>query len=231
MRPIALSPRLMAIARQVPSGARFADVGTDHARLPVWLLEQGIIDFAIAGDLRAGPLEKARRTAGCHNLTSQISFRLGDGLSPLCPDEVDVIAIAGMGGDTISAILADAPWTRREGLLLLLQPMTSADALRRWLGQHDWCICREELVKEGDTIYVVLTVRFGPMPPQSPGALWVGRRNREDPVWLEYLDTMTTRAEKALVGLRQSTRPRDGEKQAELEALCAELYAMREEQT
>ena len=66
MRPIELTPRLLALARQVPEGARFADVGTDHARLPVWLLERGIIQNAIASDLREGPLEQARETARRH---------------------------------------------------------------------------------------------------------------------------------------------------------------------
>lgn len=232
MRPIELSPRLMALAGQVPKGARFADVGTDHARLPVWLLEQGVIQSAIASDLRKGPLDKARQTAARHEVTERISFRLGDGLVPLGPEEADVIAIAGMGGETIAAILDAAPWTRREGLLLLLQPMTSADELRRWLGEHGWCICREELVKEGALIYVVLTVRFAPMVPLTPGELWVGRRTEESPPhWAEYLAMMTLRAEKALEGLRRATRPKDLERRAELESLCAELTAIREEKT
>ena len=98
MRPIALSPRLLALARQVPQGVRFADVGTDHARLPVWLLEHGVIDHAIATDLREGPLERARETARRHELTDRISFRLGDGLAPLERGEADLCAIAGMGG-------------------------------------------------------------------------------------------------------------------------------------
>ena len=98
MRPIELTPRLLALARQVPEGARFADVGTDHARLPVWLLERGIIQNAIASDLREGPLEQARETARRHALTERLSFRLGDGLTPIRGEEADVCAIAGMGG-------------------------------------------------------------------------------------------------------------------------------------
>ena len=58
-----LTPRLRAIAEQVPQGARLADIGTDHGYLPVWLLLAGQIDRAIAADLREGPLKRARETA------------------------------------------------------------------------------------------------------------------------------------------------------------------------
>lgn len=108
MRPVELSPRLLAIAHQVPLGARFADIGTDHARLPVWLLEHGRIPSAIAADLKEGPLSRARQTAARHNLTERISFRLGDGLTPLGPEEADAVAIAGMGGETIASILGSS---------------------------------------------------------------------------------------------------------------------------
>ena len=122
MRPIELTPRLLALAQQVPEGARFADVGTDHARLPVWLLEQGIIQHAIASDLREGPLEQARETARRHALTERLSFRLGDGLAPIRGEEVDVCAIAGMGGETIAAILSACPWAASAGHTFLLPP-------------------------------------------------------------------------------------------------------------
>ena len=105
-----LSPRLDAIARQVPQGARLADIGTDHGYLPVWLLMRGTIERAIAADLREGPLGRARKTARQYGQSEKISFRLCDGLTDIDPDEVDVITIAGMGGETIATILEAAPW-------------------------------------------------------------------------------------------------------------------------
>lgn len=127
-----LSPRLQAIARQVPQGARLADVGTDHGYLPVWLLLNGRIGYAIAADLRKGPLDRAKGTAQRFEQTDGISFRLCDGLTGIHEEEVDAVAIAGMGGETIAAILEAASWTKK-GKLLLLQPMTGAPKLRRWL--------------------------------------------------------------------------------------------------
>lgn len=231
MRQIELSPRLMALAEQVPQNAMFADVGTDHARLPVWLLEQGVIRRAIATDLRAGPLARAQRTAEHHAVTEHISFRLGDGLAPLCPGEADVIAIAGMGGETIADILAAAPWTRQETLTLLLQSMTSTDHLRRWLSDCGYCIQAERLVREENTIYVVLTVQFGAMAALTPGEIWVGRQccGMDAPLRTEYLSLMAARAEKALDGVRRSTRAEDKHRLRAFEALCAELHRIREE--
>ena len=106
-----LSPRLQAIAEQVPQGAHLADVGTDHGYLPVWLLRDGRINSAIAADLREGPLNRARETARRFNVEEQISFRLCDGLSAIRPEETDTVTIAGMGGETIISILEAAPWT------------------------------------------------------------------------------------------------------------------------
>ena len=103
-----LTPRLQGIADQVPYGAAFADIGTDHAYLPVWLLLNGRIQTAIAADLREGPLARARETAAQYSVSDRISFRLCDGLSAVSECEADTIAIAGMGGETIAAILEAA---------------------------------------------------------------------------------------------------------------------------
>ena len=82
-----LSPRLRSVAGLVPPGARFADVGTDHAYLPVWLLQQGIIEHALVSDLRPGPLDRARSTAARYGLAERMEFRLCDGLSGIAPAE------------------------------------------------------------------------------------------------------------------------------------------------
>ena len=205
MRPVGLSPRLQALADQVPQGARFADIGTDHGRLPVWLLEQGRIPFAIACDLREGPLLQAQRTAARHKLSEQLSFRLGDGLVPLFPQEADVIAIAGMGGETIANILSAAPWTRETGCLLLLQPMTSAPELRAWLWRNGYTICQETLVRE-DRLFVILTVTGGEMEPLTLAEEWAGRQRAGDksPIREAYLDALIQRAEFALAGLERA---------------------------
>ncbi len=231
LRPIMLTPRLMTLARQVPMGAKFADVGTDHARLPVWLMEQGVIETAIATDLREGPLNRARQTAARHGLEERISFRLGDGLAPVKPEEADVISIAGMGGETISAILQAAPWTCKGSKLFLLQPMTSVPDLRYWLMERGFTIRREELVREGETLYHTMAVVPGQMAPLSPGELWAGRQSEgmDGPYRTEYLSTLIGRTDRAIEGLRRSSKPGDARRREELELVNIDLRRLKEQ--
>ena len=112
MNKLELSPRLAAIAALVPQGARLADVGTDHAYLPVRLLLDGGIASAVATDVNEGPLQRGRETAERYGVRT-ILFRRCDGLADVRADEVDTVVIAGMGGDLIARILAAAPWTKQ----------------------------------------------------------------------------------------------------------------------
>ena len=204
-----LTPRLRALADLVPQDARLADVGTDHAYLPVWLLLQGRISRAIAADLREGPLNRARETARQYQVEDKVSFRLCDGLSLVDREEVDVISIAGMGGETIAAILQAAPWAREK--LLLLQPMTSFPDLRLWLQQHAYAIQREWIVREGERLYTAWVVTAGAMEPLTPAELWAGRQDREDPLRAAYLELMESKAKRALEGHLASRQRDEGE--------------------
>ena len=204
-----LTPRLRTLADLVPQDARLADVGTDHAYLPVWLLLQGRISRAIAADLREGPLNRARETARQYQVEDKVSFRLCDGLSLVDREEVDVISIAGMGGETIAAILQAAPWAREK--LLLLQPMTSFPDLRLWLQQHAYAIQKERIVREGERLYTVWAVTAGAMEPLTPAELWAGRQDREDPLRAAYLELMESKAKRALEGHLASRQRDEGE--------------------
>lgn len=217
-----LTPRLQAIADQVPQGARLADVGTDHGYLPVWLLLSGRIKCAIAADLREGPLSRSRETAQRFGTADRMSFRLCNGLSAIHPDEVDTVAIAGMGGETIISILEAAPWTK-EGTLLLLQPMTGFAELRRWLQGDGYEIVREHISCEGKRLYTILMVKGGKMPPLNPAEQWAGRQN-SGPLRRDYLALMRGKAEKALHGQQAAHAPN----QAVIEELKTVLSGLSE---
>lgn len=200
-----LSPRLRSVAELVPRGAHFADIGTDHAYLPVWLILHGVIKSAIAADLRRGPLERARETAKKYSVSEKMDFRLCDGLTGLREGEADTIAIAGMGGETIANILTAAPWSRGDGITLILQPMSSQPDLRLWLAENGYTIERECLAREEKNIYTVMLVKAGVMEPLTPAELWAGRQSN-DCLRGEFLDRMADKARRALEGQRVAVR-------------------------
>ena len=152
--------RLQAVASFVRQGSRLADIGTDHAFLPCALVAEGCCPVAIASDIRVGPTEAARRSVIAAQLTTQIDVRLGGGLDTVLPEEVDDIVIAGMGGETIATILGDAPWTKHAHYRLVLQPMTHAEKLRRFLYENGYTIEEERIADDGKRCYTVLCASY-----------------------------------------------------------------------
>ena len=221
-----LSPRLRAIARKVPQGAHLVDVGTDHGYLPVWLLLSGRIEKAIAADLRTGPLDRAKETAQRYEQYDRISFRSCDGLSGIRPEEVNTVVIAGMGGETIMSILAAAPWTHQD-TLLLLQPMTGMPQLRMWLQGNGYAILDERVVREGKKLYSIWTVRGGTMPPLSLTESWAGV-DRCGPMRFDHLTMMEEKVEKILRGCQSAQLP-DRAFIGQMEEIAAGLRQMKKE--
>lgn len=170
-----MSKRLSAVAAAVRRGSRVADIGTDHAYLPVYLVKNGICPTAIAADIRSGPAAAARRTVEAAGLADRIAVRLGDGLAPVAADEADDIVIAGMGGENIAAILAAAPWIKAPHYRLILQPMSKAEVLHAYLLQNGFAITAEETVTEDGHLYIWLTAVYTAAPPVCDAFLhWRG---------------------------------------------------------
>lgn len=216
-----LTPRLACIATLVPQGARLADVGTDHGKLPISLLLEGRIASAIGSDIGEGPLAHAGRNAQEHGVS--LSLRLAPGLDVVRPEECDTVSIAGMGGQTIAEILQAAPWTADGAHLLLLQPMTMVYELRQWLWAHGYAIERETLCREDRRRYVVLSVRGGAPAKQVPLS-----QCAFSPALLctsgaaDYLQHLLTREQRALAGMEQA-RDRDDTRLAAQRALVHEI--------
>lgn len=156
MQQIKLGPRLETIASYVPVGALLGDIGTDHAYLPVYLLQRHIIRKAIGVEIHKGPYESAWQTVRSCGLTGLIDIRLGDGLKPLKKAEVDTLTIAGMGGTTILGILAGNPAVLEAVNRLILQPQGAEAQVRLSLLVQGWKLVDECLVEEDKRIYNVL---------------------------------------------------------------------------
>ena len=225
MGTLELTPRLQLLADWVPSGARLADVGTDHAYLPVWLRLHGRVVSAIACDLREGPLARARETGRTWGVDG-VDYRLGNGLAVVAPEEADTIVIAGMGGENIAAILAQAPWTADETHTLLLQPQTRAEALRAFLAENGYAVRREALVEDRGTIYPVMEAGGGEMF-LTLGQLYGGAALLRDPLGERYIIEKIIRLQSAVAGLNCSV---SGQEKADgLREIITALLSMREE--
>ena len=226
-KELQLQPRLQCLADLVPQGARLADVGTDHGYLPVWLLQHGRMESAIASDINALPLDHARATAAEYGVTACIDFRLCPGLAKIGSEECDTVAIAGMGGETIIAILESAPWTKDGAHTLLLQPMTKAAELRRWLSVNGYTFTDERLVWDKNYLYPVLRVNGGVCPALTELQTLTGVLLDGDPLYADYL---TQHAEKLLhiaEGLRRSGREDALHRAEAAEALAQQIEEKR----
>lgn len=128
-----LGNRLALCASMVREGTKLADIGTDHAYLPIWLARKGRISSAIAADVSPCRCVPRNRISAATMWRNRLPPRLSDGLRALSPDEAGDIVLAGMGGELIIRLIGEAPWLKAGDKRLILQPMTSAEELRRFL--------------------------------------------------------------------------------------------------
>ena len=210
-----LCPRLAAIADLLPPGRPFADIGTDHGRLPAALVRAKYVPRALACDRAEAPLARARLTAERCHVAGRVELRLGDGLAPLRPGEVDAAVIAGVGAATIIEILGADPARTRSLSRLVLQPNFGHEALRRWLAAHAITLVDETLVEDRGRFYTILAAvpARGPEPPEIPGwdaASWaIGPfvLRRRGPLLARHLATELRRCETEAAGLARAGAP------------------------
>ena len=178
-----LDERLAAVAAFVPSGARLADIGADHAHLPLALAAKGQIVHAIAADANEGPFEAARRSVQAAQMTDVIDVRLGDGIAALAKVET-----------------------------LILQPQSDAAELRAWLYDNGWHIAAESLVRAGGRLYAILLAKRGRREKPEPILLEIGPIlwQEKPPLLREHIDGMLSRVRRARAGMEQSARAREG---------------------
>ncbi|GBG95024.1 SAM-dependent methyltransferase [Ligilactobacillus salitolerans] len=152
-----LSQRLMRVAHYVPQGARLADIGSDHAYLPVYLAKKGQISYAVAGEVVAGPYQNATKVIANSHMDQIVIPRLADGLQAFSKaDKIDTVTICGMGGPLIVSILNAGKQQLADRPRLILQPNVGEDSVRRWLNSHAYEITAEEILEESGHIYEII---------------------------------------------------------------------------
>ncbi|OTP27447.1 tRNA (adenine(22)-N(1))-methyltransferase [Enterococcus mundtii] len=162
-----LSKRLETVGRFVPEAARLADIGSDHAYLPVALMLKGKIDFAVAGEVVKGPFESAKRQVMKNGLSERIEVRLANGLDAIEKhDQISAITIAGMGGSLIRDILEAGRQNQRLSgeERLVLQPNIGEKTLRTWLKENNYQIIAEEIIEENKKIYEIIVAEKKEQP-------------------------------------------------------------------
>lgn len=161
---VQLSQRLKDVATYVPKGAKLLDVGSDHAHLPIYLLEKGLITSAIAGEVVKGPYESALANVSASGFNDKIDVRLANGLAAFEPyDAVTTITICGMGGRLIADILDAGKDKLKDVDRLILQPNNREDDLRIWLMKNGFTIVAEAIMTENGKYYEIIVAEAGQM--------------------------------------------------------------------
>ncbi|MHB1125760.1 MAG: tRNA (adenine(22)-N(1))-methyltransferase [Bacillota bacterium] len=212
---VSLSRRLASIASYIEPGSTVADIGTDHAYLPVYLVETRVCPRAVAVEINKGPWQSALDQVHARGLQSEVSVRLGDGLQVVRPGEVNTVIIAGMGGGTMRRIMEVSPEVLEEVKRLVLQPMNDTGELRRWLLDNGWSLVEEDLVMEDGRFYEIVIAERGTGPCwDDPVLLEVGPllAARGHPLLLPFLDHKLKHHRLVLEKLTRSGSQRAAEK-------------------
>lgn len=198
-----MSNRLELIASLAKNGVGVADVGTDHAYIPIMMRKSGYKGNIIAGDINECPLEKARQSLENAGLSDSVELVLCDGLSGIDSSKVDTVIVAGMGGDTITGILDrglyDMPeWASRSDYKLILQPVTKPEILRFWLVNNGFIITSEMQTEENGMLYQIICAQPGESPKYKDAELYTGRLEQiQDSKYFDKLLSMHIKRFKA----------------------------------
>ena len=220
-----MNNRLEKISSYIVDGIGVADIGTDHGFLPIALCERGYSGNIIAADINSDPLNKAIRAAKQAGVYDRISFLLCDGLEKCNNALFDRVVIAGMGGDTIAGIIERAPNCFSDSFTFHLQPMSKAEILRGWLLNHGFGIINEDLVVDNDTIYQIISAKFGVVSSYCDAELYIGKKELHsdkdlyEKLRLKHID----RFEKAVDGMSAAENRDMSEKILEMKVLLEQF--------
>lgn len=159
-----LSLRLKCITNMIEHCDSVVDVGTDHGYIPIYLVKNNVVKRAIASDINKGPVEKARSNVFANNTSSEITCRLGGGLSTVNAGEVEVAIIAGMGGNLIRDILDADLAVVKKFKYIILQPVQNAEVLREYLYSTGYDILDEEICLDEGKFYEIIKVKYNTKP-------------------------------------------------------------------
>ncbi|MBV7390322.1 tRNA (adenine(22)-N(1))-methyltransferase [Enterococcus alishanensis] len=201
-----LSKRLQKVAEYVPKDARLADIGSDHAYLPVALTLQNKINFAIAGEVVPGPFEAAKKQVAENNLEEKIIVRLADGLAAVKEsDNISAVTICGMGGVLIRDILQSGKDVLSGDERLILQPNVAERQLRTWLVENKYEIIDEAIIRENHKTYEIIVAEKGNAVSYSDKDLFFGPLliEEKNPIFIQKWNHKLEKSKSILTNLKQ----------------------------
>jgi tRNA (adenine22-N1)-methyltransferase len=173
-----LSLRLQTVLALLNETLCLGDIGSDHAFLVAAAVLQGKARCGIAVELGELPYRQSKKTVTALGLSELVDVRLGDGLAPLAPDEVQALCIAGLGGGTMRGILERGRGKLGQASQLVLQPNVDAGLLRSYLWESGFRVRDEAVVEDSGIIYQVMRAEPGSETiGYSPLELEYGRLN------------------------------------------------------
>ena len=205
---VKLDNRLKMCASFVRQDAKLVDVGTDHAYLPVWLLQNNIINSALAVDINSEPLNRGFATIEKYNAQEKIKTRLSDGLESVKREECTDIVIAGMGGELILSIIDECNWLLDNNINLILQPMTRPEVLREYLYDHNFEILSEKAVESENKLYSVINCVYhkGMIKKFKITDLYLGKLNpNKNIIDKLYVEKLLNSLNRKKLGLEKSS--------------------------
>ena len=218
--------RLLSAVPYLRPHAAVADIGTDHAYLPVYLVREGLADRALACDIRPGPLASATGNIRKAGLEDRIQTLLTDGLHGVEPFAPDHILIFGMGGELIAKILSEAEWIRSPSVRLILQPMSRAEVLRAYLANAGFAVLGETLSRADGRIYQTICAEWrGTIASPEPVDLLVGKPDQQTnlPLYKELIEQKIRSLKKIIRGKETAENEDPAADRELLAALSARL--------
>lgn len=161
MKEKSIGSRLLTAAGLVCNGKTVCDVGCDHGKLSLYLIQSGKAEKVIATDINRMPLQKAIDLFAENGLSHKAEFYLTDGLQNITDtDDITHVVICGLGGDTMAQIIENAPFIKDNRVRLVLLPAQSGNKIRQYLYDNGFEITGETTVGENKKFYSAISAVY-----------------------------------------------------------------------
>ena len=210
---INLSERMLMAARMVRSGNAVADIGTDHAYLPAYLILRGISPKALACDVRKGPLENAKKTVEAYSIEDKITLRLSDGFDEINPSEADDLIMCGMGGTLMEQLVSRTHWLKDKSKRIIVQPQSHAEDIRRFFIENGFEILFEDACIDGGKLYCAMAAEYTGETEEKPlSYIYSGELSKSKKQEAKmFLDNINSRLKKKLEAEKIHGTPQNAE--------------------